>query len=386
MDLNEGKKSKIAVSVVVPVYNAEKYLNETLSDIQKQTLKNIEVICVNDGSEDGSEEILKRFAGKDPRFHCLSQQHENAGAARNAGLQKARGNYVIFWDADDRFALEALEKLYRKAEERHADLCACGAGRFDEEGALGETDAYLKRDMLPEKDPFDKFDMPRYLFNFTTNVPWNKLYRREFLLENDICFQSIQQANDVFFTMAALYAAKHITYVDERLIRYRVYNRDSLTGKASETNLCPYEAFRYTLEKLKREEHFPLIRTSFQNRVLEGLLYALNIQTQYPAYREFYELLQKEGLELFGLDTCSEEDIYIPWQYRDLERLRVMEPEEYLHIKAFERRVDNEKIRQNANKLRNLLHKERTAGISYKVWRTGEALYRHTVKKVLDKF
>lgn len=386
MNRNTNRKNDVSVSVVVPVYNAEKYLNETLSDIQKQTLRNIEIICVDDGSEDGSEEILKHFAGKDPRFHCLSQQHENAGAARNAGLQKARGNYVIFWDADDRFEADALEKLYRKAEEKCADICVCGAGRFDEQGLLGETDAYLKMDQLPAQDPFCKLDIPEYLFNFTTNVPWNKLYRREFLLENEIHFQSIQQANDVFFTMTALYEAKSITYVNERLIYYRVYNRDSLTGKASETNLCPYEAFRYTWERLRQKEYFSMIQRSFQNRVLEGLIYALDIQTQYLAYREYYELLKKEGLKLFGLDCCEEKDIYIAWQYRDMKRIQSMAPEEFLHIKAFERRVANEKIRQNANKLRNLLHKERTGGMSYKMWRTANALYRHTLKKMLDKF
>lgn len=384
MNLNTVHKNDILVSVVVPVYNAEDYLKETLSDIQKQTLNNFEVVCINDGSEDRSEEIICKFVKKDGRFRYFSQEHQNAGVARNMGLRYARGTYVIFWDADDRFEADALEKLYRQAKKQKADICVCGATRFDEDGKLGETDSYLRTEMLPLKDPFNKFDIPKYLYNFSTNVPWNKLYRREFLLEAGIRFQSIQQANDVYFTMAALYEAERITFVDERLILYRVYNKNSLTGQASETNLCGYHAFCYTWKELKKKKYFEQIKRSCQNRVLESLFYNLNIQTEYQAYKEVYELIRTEGLALFGLDTCGENDIYTAWQYRDLERLRTMSPEEFLHVKAFERRIDNEKIRQNANKLRNLLHKERTAGISYKLWRTGDALYRHTLKKIID--
>jgi hypothetical protein len=93
--------------------------------------------------------------------------------------------------------------------------------------------------------------------------------------------------------------------------------------------------------------------------------------------------IQQEGLREFELDTLTADDVQQKWQYTDLQRLKELPPEEFLLRKAYDRRMDNDRIRQNANKLRDLLHKERTAGISYKLWRTFHALYRHTIGKKL---
>ena len=115
------------VSVIVPVYNAERHLRQCLMSIALQTLDSIEIICVDDGSTDGSAEILHEFASTDSRFVILEQENEFAGRARNKGIQKARGKYLVFWDADDYFELEALEKLYNRCEADAADIAVCGA-------------------------------------------------------------------------------------------------------------------------------------------------------------------------------------------------------------------------------------------------------------------
>lgn len=122
---HERTDDEIKVSVVMPVYNAENYLFDSLGNVLKQTLKDIEVICVDDGSTDRSAEIIEDYASRDFRLSLIRQKNQYAGAARNAGLAKCRGKYVVFWDADDRFALDALEKLYTKAEADEADLCVC---------------------------------------------------------------------------------------------------------------------------------------------------------------------------------------------------------------------------------------------------------------------
>lgn len=103
------------VSVVIPVYNVADYLSECLNSILNQTLEDIEVICVDDGSTDGSLDILRHYEEHDMRLQVLTQKHMTAGAARNTGLDRARGEYVIFLDADDFFAPDMLEKTYARA-------------------------------------------------------------------------------------------------------------------------------------------------------------------------------------------------------------------------------------------------------------------------------
>ncbi len=110
--------NQIKVSVIVPVYNAQQYLKDTLDTIIGQSLKSIEIICVDDGSSDESLSILKDYQNKDSRLIVLTQQNQYAGVARNNGLNIARGKYVVFWDADDLFEKNALECMYKKCEKR----------------------------------------------------------------------------------------------------------------------------------------------------------------------------------------------------------------------------------------------------------------------------
>ena len=119
------------ISVVVPVYNAEKYIKESLDSIVNQTLKEIEIICVNDGSTDSSLQILKQYATKDNRITILSQPNSRLGATRNAGITVAKGQYITFLDADDFFELNMLEKSYEKARLTNSDIVVWRAKEYN---------------------------------------------------------------------------------------------------------------------------------------------------------------------------------------------------------------------------------------------------------------
>ena len=114
---------EVKVSVIIPVYNVEKYLRECIDSILNQTLHELELICVDDGSTDGSLEILQAYEKKDNRVTVLTQHNQGAGAARNKGLQIAKGEYLSFLDADDFFAPGMLEEAYRKCKSVSADVC-----------------------------------------------------------------------------------------------------------------------------------------------------------------------------------------------------------------------------------------------------------------------
>lgn len=302
---HERTDEEIKVSVVMPVYNAQDYLFDSLGNVLKQTLKEIEVICVDDGSTDRSAQIIEDYASRDFRLSLIRQKNQYAGAARNAGLAKCRGKYVVFWDADDRFALDALEKLYQKAEEDQADISVCDIRKWDD-----TTDRYvlpsnyLRKEFMPDKVPFSAEDIPQYIFNFTTNIPWNKMYRRSFIQEHQLQFEHRKRANDVVFVMQALYLAKSITVVDERLIDYRYNNKNSLTATLSQDVFSTYDAFQSAHDILEKRGAFEneKVKQSFDNKALNLLVQSVDLQTSEASARELFDMLLSEGFKKMGIE------------------------------------------------------------------------------------
>ena len=302
---HERTDEEIKVSVVMPVYNAQHYLFDSLGNVLKQTLKEIEVICVDDGSTDRSAQIIEDYASRDFRLSLIRQKNQYAGAARNAGLAKCRGKYVVFWDADDRFALDALEKLYQKAEEDQADISVCDIRKWDD-----TTDRYvlpsnyLRKEFMLDKVPFSAEDIPQYIFNFTTNIPWNKMYRRSFIQEHQLQFEHRKRANDVVFVMQALYLAKSITVVDERLIDYRYNNKNSLTATLSQDVFSTYDAFQSAHDILEKRGAFEneKVKQSFDNKALNLLVQSVDLQTSEASARELFDMLLSEGFKKMGIE------------------------------------------------------------------------------------
>jgi lipopolysaccharide biosynthesis glycosyltransferase len=163
------------LSVIIPVYNAGKYLEKCLNSIQKQTFLAFEVICIDDGSTDGSPAILKRFAKTDSRFQIISQRQQYAGVARNVGIQQARGEYIVFLDADDWFASTALEEFYARAVGTKADVIISTAYTVD--ARTGEkllARWCLREQFLPKTKVFHAHDIPVYIYNISSGNPWAK--------------------------------------------------------------------------------------------------------------------------------------------------------------------------------------------------------------------
>ena len=182
------------ISVIVPVYNVEKYLSECLDSIVNQTLKNIEIICLNDGSTDNSLSILQKYASKDKRIKIIDKENEGPGYTRKVGLDIAKGKYVLFCDSDDYYAeLTAFEELYNYIEKMKVDVVIFESIRFDKNKGF----CIEERDLFnaPQKKIFSYLDMNNILF--FRAYAWRKIYSKEFLDSYD----------DWFFL-------KHIIYED----------------------------------------------------------------------------------------------------------------------------------------------------------------------------
>ena len=169
------------VSVIIPVYNTEKYLRECLDSVVNQTLKETEIICVDDGSTDESSEILKRFAEKDHRVQVYRTENRGAGAARNEGLKHAKGEYCSFLDADDLFEREMLSRAWEKAEAEQLDLVVFASDNFYSENGKTSGSQGIAKEWLPEKRPFAGTDIEKNLFRTFIGWAWDKLFRTSFI-------------------------------------------------------------------------------------------------------------------------------------------------------------------------------------------------------------
>lgn len=352
---------EIKVSVVVPVYNAQAFLEQCLDSILGQTLEEIEIICVDDGSADESGDILEEYRKRDSRVAVYHQKNQYAGVARNLGLRYAKGKYVIFWDSDDFFEKEALELLYKKAEEDQADICICGARKYNQEtGMVYPAGEYLVKKRIPAQMPFNKNDMGKYLFNFCSNVPWNKLFLRRFVQEHELEFQPLRQANDVYFTMMALFMAKRMTVVPEELICYRTLNSDSLSGRVSDTKYCTVDAFRAAKKKLESFPEFTdEFRQSFANKTIGPLLITLRRQGDIKGYAELYSYYKETVLKEFNLWGQREDFFNSQQDYEDLRRMQECDYQEFLLYQAqsYEKR-----LKQERGKFRAMERKQKEKG------------------------
>ena len=206
--------SEIKVSVIMPVYNAETYLEEAIECLICQTLKEIEIICVDDGSTDRSLEILEEYSKRDDRIKILHQRNLYAGVARNNGLKQANGEFVIFLDSDDLFERGLLEKTYKQGKKVNADIVLFGGECFNvDNGEHKERPDFLRKEYIGDKSVFSRKDIPEKIFNITTPCPWTKLYSRKFIEREKLQFQELQHTNDAFFVLLSLALANKITYI-----------------------------------------------------------------------------------------------------------------------------------------------------------------------------
>ena len=195
------------VSIIIPVYNTEKYLFKCLNSLLKQTLKEIEIIIVNDGSTDGSGAIIEMFAQSDTRFKVINQNNLRQGAARNNGTKIATGEYIGFVDSDDYIDLDYYEKLYNAAKKYNSDIALATNIRIGN----GETKKRLNiKEEIFVTEIQDKYDINHQPKN---PCPTNKIYKKELLDKNNIIWPEGVYYEDKIFTLKAVYYANGVVSV-----------------------------------------------------------------------------------------------------------------------------------------------------------------------------
>ena len=264
------------VSVIIPVYNAEKYLRQCLDSVANQTLKDIEIICVNDGSADGSLEILREYEKKDKRFVIVNQENKGAGAARNNGLAYAKGQYLSFLDSDDYFEPSMLEEMSARCDRFGADICLCNANVIKDNESTGKN--YIRLKPVEKLDVFSRKDVPAGILQISDPVAWNKLYRKSFVLESKIKFQTVKFSNDIFFSLMTIALADKIVYVNKKFVNYVVHDTATTAlRKANKDISFIVNIYRDIAAALKDKGIFKEIQNSFYTKMMDSVSYSYGI-------------------------------------------------------------------------------------------------------------
>ena len=182
------------ISIIVPVYNAENYLDECIHSILRQTYSNIELVLVNDGSHDNSHEICERYSQKE-NVKYLLKENGGASSARNAGLDKASGEYIMFVDADEMLVLNAVEYMVKEMIKNNSELVVCKYQSQDYEKNIRESN--LRIELLLKEDYLREMMIPEK--NIAAFV-YNRLYLTQIIMEKNIRFnQNVQVCEDTLF-------------------------------------------------------------------------------------------------------------------------------------------------------------------------------------------
>lgn len=323
------------VSVIVPVHNAERHLPSALESIRLQTLTDIEIILVDDGSTDASGRIMAEYAASDARTRVITgPARGSAGAARNAGLAIATGDYLAFLDADDYFVPSMLKELHDRAVADNADVMACKF-RIHNEVTKETTPAnwVLRLEHLPRRRPFSPDAVGHHLFFAFNPAAWNKLFRTAFIREHGLEFQNLRRTNDAYFTFMALALAERISYLDRYLINYRTANSDSLQGTIDESPLEFLEALEAMRSKLIATGRWEKLERAFVNQALTLCITNLRRPKTTAGFLEVYNALRTDVFERFGILDRPRGYFVRRGLYRDRDTILELSPEEYLFTK-----------------------------------------------------
>ncbi len=277
------------VSIIMPVYNAEEYLTESVGDILAQTYGDFELICVyDDGTTDGSVEMLNEMAVRDDRIRLVYNDVRGSNECRNRGISEAVGKYLLFLDADDRFEPDLLKLICDLAEEQKLEVTAFDADLFSHKTGVHKSAPRL---IKSEEDP--STENPFDVLNTTV---WNKLFLCSFIKQNEIRFRTEYNSPTSYFVFMALAYAKKIGVVRRILLHYRIENPGSTLANIDKYPLEAYDEMLGMMERLKNDGRFEEKKEVFLTFVNEFGTDRLKKMQTAGGYRKLYDALRDAGL------------------------------------------------------------------------------------------
>ncbi len=295
--------NSIKVSVIIPIYNEESHLQQCLDSVLAQTLQEIEVLCVDDGSTDRTPEMLQAYASKDTRVHVFRQQNQYAGAARNLGMKYARGRYLSFLDGDDYFEPDMLEKMYQAAESEKLDIVICKSLQYDEEtGEVVSSDWSFEDSFLEQPGVFSGGMLKHAgIFQITKGWAWDKLFRAGFVEHCGYVFPDFRSSEDGFFVYMLMARARRMIYLSDTLITHRVNDKTSLSNTKEKNWQNGFRMFELIKEELHHQGLYRLYQMSFLNEAAHFFKWYLESMNSFEALKNCFQYMQRVIEPEFGI-------------------------------------------------------------------------------------
>lgn len=301
-------KNKPMISVIVPVYNVEKYIKKGIESLLIQSYQNIEIILVDDGSPDNSPAILDQYAKKDSRIKVLHQKNQGVSTARNNGIKISNGEYILFVDGDDYVRRDYVEYFYKLISKKSADM----AVNYDLFLALNSSHSHCEEEKVEKSEQIIE-DI--YLGKMNVAV-WNKIYKKSFLEKNNIRFDpKIWYGEGMLFNIECLSSTKKIA-VGSRKVYYQVYNQNSAMRSFNmESNLCGIRSLELQ-KKYLDEKNKKIIRAweyhlrCFNRSILTGIIKTNSKRKYYSQYKECIRGLRRRIFLLFQVDIPLRERMW----------------------------------------------------------------------------
>lgn len=295
------------ISVIIPVYNVSLFLRECLDSIVNQTLKEFEVICINDGSTDNSLEILNEYASKDNRFIIISQENQGQGIARNKGINLASGEYIVFVDPDDFIETNALEIIYDKFKQTNVDVIQFDYETCKENGRFNKQEIFNKQVKrcfnysIKDNEIYNWRKIPKKNLQDMWMAIWNKAYKTDFIKNNNIKLAPNKHGEDHIFSISANLLANKILYLNKSLYHYR--NRlGSAVNKTSNDNFCMFENIDLVRNFLTKYNLLDEYKSSLDDYILTVLCWhyaSIPIESVDKYLNMCRELLNSKDYNLF---------------------------------------------------------------------------------------
>jgi len=308
MNVNDCKPK---VSVIIPMYNCARFLPDFFRDMKEQSLKDFEMICVIDGATDNTLEIVKQYEAEDDRIRYFYKENGGAGTARNLGLDYARGEYVMWIDADDRYSPDLLKEMATAADEFMADEVLCLFDSYDYKINKMEAELGFDKEVFPENTCVNPFEalITKKSFSIAGNGATNKLYRKAFIKDNNLYYSATRIANDVKFIYSAIAIAKKVVGVHKKLIHVQKrINPDSITSNRGKHIQDISVVFSELFQWLKERNLSERLCNTFCVAFKYGIIY----NSQFAVNREFIEAI---------VYTLNEKEPWTNMSSRDIAKL-----------------------------------------------------------------
>lgn len=295
----------ICASVVIPIYNAELYLPMMLISLASQTLQNIEVLCIDDGSTDNSKAICEKFAKFDSRFRVVSQPNSGAAIARNRGLEESKGKWLFFADADDFCRPDMLDEMVQKGEQEQSDVVVAGRYVVDARNDIFHEQSLPKSyvDSLCANCHTDGID----IFSSLGTTTWNKLFNRKYIVNKNISFHQTPPNDDAYFVLTALILAERISFKASSFYYYRSNLSTSQLGNNDK------HPINFLVALLEVHDQIPLddfiLQKQFYSIAIKRCFYNLFQRKTLDGMMQTFKAIQEYGLESLRFPNIKDDEV-----------------------------------------------------------------------------